>query len=320
MNVMKKLAAASLSLSISCFALGAQAADKSGSKDYPSISRFAGAEIVDYQVVDFDEAALVVKAVPKEPVPADALLKVEGKVTRIGYRLPAGKTSLEVMRNYEQALGTSYKTVFKCAGNDCGGDMAGYIGNGGAIIPSGWSATFDTDKNRYWLAQRSGPEGDRYVLLYVMQSSGTNPPTLFQEVVDVKPMQGGQVSVIDAASLKRGLDSEGKIAVYGIYFDNGKADVKPTSKPTLDEMAKLLTANPAIKVYIVGHTDNVGVLNDNLALSQQRADAVVKALSSSYKIASDRLVAKGVASLAPVASNAEESGRARNRRVELVVR
>ncbi|CAN5383465.1 OmpA family protein [soil metagenome] len=320
MNVIKQLALVSLTVCLSCVALSAEGADKQGAKDYPSITRFTGSEIVDYQVVDFDEATLVGKAIAKSPIPADALLKVEGKVTRIAYRMPAGKTAVEVMRNYEQALGSGYTTVFKCAANDCGDELAGYVGNGGAIIPSGWDATFHTEKNRYWLARRSAPEGDRYVLLYVMESGNNNPTSVYQEVVDVKPMQGGQVSVIDAASLKRGLDSEGKIAVYGIYFDNGQAVVKPDSKPTLDEMAKLLATTPALKVYIVGHTDNVGTLAANLDLSQQRADAVVKALTTTYKVVGDRLVAKGVASLAPVASNADDAGRARNRRVELVVR
>jgi outer membrane protein OmpA-like peptidoglycan-associated protein len=114
---------------------------------------------------------------------------------------------------------------------------------------------------------------------------------------------------------KLGLDSQssGKIGLYGIYFDTGKADIKAAeSKSQLDEMAKLLKSQPALKVYIVGHTDNQ-------ALSQQRAQAVVTTLARQYQIAPNRLASKGVASLAPVASNADEAGRAMNRRVGLVV-
>ena len=297
----------------------AHAADKAGAKDFPAITRFKGAEIVEYQATDFDEAVLPVKPVPLNPPPATSLLRVEGKVTDITYVVPAGKTPLEVMRNYEQALGASYKTVFSCAGTDCGGDMAGFIGNSGKVVPSGWGHfSFETEKNRYLLAQRSAPGGDVYVLLYAMQE--TNYPTaVFQRTVELKPMQGAQVNVLDAAALQRGLEADGKVAVYGVHFDTAKAEVKPESKASLDEMAKLLAKNPGMKVYIVGHTDNTGTLAANLDLSQKRADAVAKALASTYKVEPQRLAARGVASLAPVASNSGEEGRARNRRVELVV-
>ena len=295
------------------------AADKAGAKDFPAISRFKGAEIVDYQALEFDEAVLPVKPVFLQPPPAGGLLRVEGKVTSITYQIPANKTPLEVMRNYEQALGASYKTVFACNGDDCGGDMAGYISNSGQVVPAGWGhSSFETAKNRYLLAQRSAPAGDVYVLLYAMQE--TNYPTfLFQKTVEIKPMPGAQVSVLDAATLQRNLDVDGKVAVYGIFFDTRKADVKPESRSSLDEMAKLLAKIPVLKVYIVGHTDNAGTLSGNLDLSQKRAEAVAKALASTYKVDSQRLVARGVASLAPVANNGTETGRARNRRVELVV-
>jgi outer membrane protein OmpA-like peptidoglycan-associated protein len=108
------------------------------------------------------------------------------------------------------------------------------------------------------------------------------------------------------------------VALYGIYFDTGKAELKPESRPQLDEMGKLLQAQPALKVYIVGHTDNQGSLEANLQLSQQRAQAVVAALAGTYKIDAKRLQARGVANLAPLAGNGNDAGRARNRRVELV--
>ena len=83
-------------------------------------------------------------------------------------------------------------------------------------------------------------------------------------------------------------------------------------------MAALLQKEAALKVFVVGHTDNQGALVRNMTLSQQRADAVVKALVTDYKIAAPRLVGKGVASFSPVASNDSETGKAKNRRVELV--
>jgi outer membrane protein OmpA-like peptidoglycan-associated protein len=130
-------------------------------------------------------------------------------------------------------------------------------------------------------------------------------------------MKAGNVTV-SADELGKGLAAEGKIALYGVYFDTGKAELKPESKTQLDEMGKLLNQNKLLKVVIVGHTDNQGSMDANAALSQKRAEAVVAALSGGYKIDAKRLLARGVASLAPVASNGSEAGRARNRRVELV--
>lgn len=125
------------------------------------------------------------------------------------------------------------------------------------------------------------------------------------------------MSLLSASELKKGLDADGRVAVYGVYFDAAKADVKPESRPLLDGMARLLAANPVLRVYVVGHTDNQGGLGANLELSQRRADAVVKALAA-LKIDPQRMMAQGVASLAPLGSNMNDAGRARNRWVEWV--
>lgn len=69
---------------------------------------------------------------------------------------------------------------------------------------------------------------------------------------------------------------------------------------------------------MLGHTDNVGGLDYNIKLSKARADAVIKELITKYKISPDSLKAYGMGSLAPVASNKIDDGRAKNRRVELV--
>jgi len=94
--------------------------------------------------------------------------------------------------------------------------------------------------------------------------------------------------------------------------------VKPESEPALVEIAKLLKAEPALKLHVVGHTDNVGQLEPNLKLSKARAEAVVAVLRSRHGVAPGRLIGSGVAQLSPVASNDDEPGRAKNRRVELV--
>jgi len=123
---------------------------------------------------------------------------------------------------------------------------------------------------------------------------------------------------VDAAALASDITRTGHSAVYGIYFDTGKADIKPESDAALKEITKLLQQDPKLKLHVVGHTDNVGTLASNMDLSRRRADAVARALTTKYQIAALRLTSEGVGPLAPVMSNDSEDGRAKNRRVELV--
>lgn len=127
-----------------------------------------------------------------------------------------------------------------------------------------------------------------------------------------------QEVVADANAMLKDINQSGRVAVYGIYFDFDKAEVKPASDPTLQEIAKLLKQNTKLKLYVVGHTDNVGDFNYNIKLSQARAEAVVNVLAAKYGVAVNRLKPYGMGPLAPITSNKTEDGRAKNRRVELV--
>ena len=124
--------------------------------------------------------------------------------------------------------------------------------------------------------------------------------------------------VANAAALSNDLRTTGHTALYGIYFDTGKSEIKPESEQAIGEIAKLLKNDASLKVYVVGHTDNVGGMDANMKLSQARSDAVAQALISKHSIDSSRLKAHGAGPFAPVASNDTEEGRAKNRRVELV--
>ena len=139
-------------------------------------------------------------------------------------------------------------------------------------------------------------------------------------VTTVKVGEMAQEMVATAAVMANDISASGHFAVYGIYFDTDKAEIKPESEPALAEMAKLLKDNPGLNVFIVGHTDNTGTFDHNMKLSLDRATAVVNALVGGHGIAAARLKPYGVASLAPVASNVTEDGKAKNRRVELVER
>jgi OmpA-OmpF porin, OOP family len=137
-------------------------------------------------------------------------------------------------------------------------------------------------------------------------------------LVIVERGEMAQDVVASAEALRQGLVQHGHVEVPGIFFDFGKADVKPESDAALAEVAKLLKATPALALWVVGHTDSVGSTAANVALSSDRAAAVVKVLAGKHGVDVKRLVPHGAGPFAPVGSNATEEGRARNRRVELV--
>ena len=303
------------------------AADIEGSKDHPLVAqRYEGSEIIGYEQHQFDEHALLVKPATQYggiSKNLDSTQGLEGKVTRITYRAPAERTTLEVYRNYQSALANAgFETLFECKTDACGGRnfnhavVAGYnyLGMGESY-----------GDFRYLAARLSRPnEGDAYVGLFVAMASVGGGPNFNRvltqlDVVELAPMETRMVTV-DATAMAKEIAESGRVAIYGIYFDFGKAALKPESKPTLDEIGKLLGAQPSLDLVVVGHTDNVGSLDFNMTLSKQRARAVEQALIGDYGIARARLQSWGVGYLSPVASNQSEDGRALNRRVELVER
>ncbi|TAL61659.1 MAG: OmpA family protein [Bacteroidetes bacterium] len=127
-----------------------------------------------------------------------------------------------------------------------------------------------------------------------------------------------QEVVANAEAMGNDISNTGHVTVYGIYFDSGKAEIKPESDTAMVQISELLKNIESLRLYVVGHTDNVGTIDANMKLSKDRADAVVNTLITRYGIPAERLKAYGVASLTPVASNDTEEGKAKNRRVELV--
>jgi hypothetical protein len=275
-------------------ALRAQSQDEG----HPLVKPFAGSTLLGRELKQFDEQPLVVGPVRGGVAKVQAL---EGKITRLDYQDPADRSSLERIRNYEQALaGAGFEIVFRCGRETCGESQVGIEGFG--YFP----------QDRYVVARLSRPAGDVWVAVTIP----TGPSTRIW-IVETRPMETGMVGV-NAGVLADQLVSSGHVAVYGILFDSGKADLKPESDAALKEISTLLSGNDSLSLHVVGHTDNVGGLEANLDLSTRRAAAVVAALTQRYGVAAARLRPSGVGPLAPVASNATDEGRARNRRVELV--
>ena len=136
------------------------------------------------------------------------------------------------------------------------------------------------------------------------------------EIVEKKAMT--QDVRADAAAMSEDLKATGHVAVYGINFDADKAEIRPEADAAIAEIAKLLKQNPSLKLFVVGHTANVGNVEAGLKLSQARAEAVVRYLTEKHGIQAARLSWFGAGPYCPVSTNLTEEGRARNRRVELV--
>lgn len=172
----------------------------------------------------------------------------------------------------------------------------------------GACAGFDCENHTYLLRQA----GNEY---WIQVSSGAIPLHGYVVVLERQVMTS-KLAFLSADAMKRKLDADGRVALY-INFDTDKATLRPDATPVVNEIAKLLQANPALKLSIDGHTDATGTAERNRVLSKERAESVRSALVAKG-IDAERLGAQGFGPDKPLAGNDDETGRARNRRVELV--
>jgi OmpA-OmpF porin, OOP family len=286
----------------------AQARDVPGARDYPGIGRFASSVITGHEAKDFDTARLQVS--PFRDGRPSGERKVEGRVTRLAYRSNPGPSILEVARNFEtQLTKAGFETLLACETDACGGIP--FVEAVDTLpMPQMWIDGFNY---RYYAGRKAEGGRETYATVLVSKS---NEDVYAQLVVAV--VGAIENKMVDAGAMAQGLREKGHIALYGIYFDTDKAVIKPESRATLDEIAKLLRAQPQLNVVIVGHTDSQGSYEHNMDLSRRRAEAVSAELVRSYRIAGTRLRTAGVGFLAPVGPNGTDDGRALNRRVELV--
>jgi outer membrane protein OmpA-like peptidoglycan-associated protein len=106
-----------------------------------------------------------------------------------------------------------------------------------------------------------------------------------------------------------------KVVLKNVFFATGKTTLDPESYDELERLIAFMNENPAVKIEVGGHTDNVGNYNSNLKLSQDRAKSVVDYLLLKG-VNPDRLEAKGYSSSQPLDVNTTDEGRMHNRRVE----
>ena len=256
--------------------------DRDGSKEYPGLSRMPGYYIEDYRESQFDSFTFTVMENGKEKQ-----VPVEGRTYR--YRYDRGKdapplSDLQVIRNFQNAA------------RSAGGQVLRDVGT----LDRETTLRFAKSDREVWVAIGTRAHGNLYMMIVVEKQ------VMKQEIT------------MDAAAMASSIANTGSVAIYGIFFDTAKSNLKPESGPAIAEIAKLLAGKPTLKVYIVGHTDMVGEANTNQMLSQARAQSVINELITKHGISDARLTARGVGPYAPVGSNKTEEGRAKNRRVELV--
>ena len=279
-----------------------------GVKDHPAVTPYAGVQATRRDDDGFRSYALVTAVDLKGKTDEEVLnnLKVEGKVTRLAYENPKDRSAHEIFTNYREGLEKGgYEILFACAEASCGASHAS----------SRWGRVtgmryFSPDM-RYLAAKSSKGGRETYVAILVAKLRHQ------VDIVEVTDMQRGLVT---AKSLGDGLMLEGRAVLDGILFETDKATIRAESKPALGVIARFLDDNPRLNVFIVGHTDGTGSFDHNMALARNRAASVVAALTNDYKIAPARLASHGVGPLSPKKSNASESGRTENRRVEMVQR
>ena len=301
--------------------------DVDGSADHPLISRYPGSRIGWYDVQEFDRYKIAVGPVTGYRHIED-WLPVEGKVTRIYYELSGTHSVTEVYLNYLNAIKKAGMEIV-AEGLHSKANIAKTIGGRGWLLVHFSGNPLPPGQNVQLLNGSSTAGGSCFVAGKLTRNGATtyvvvsgtqfrDDMVLFMiDVIEVKAAEDDLI-IIDPDAMLREIEMNGKVALYGIYFDTGKWDIRPESNETLEAVATLLKNNPKMKLYIVGHTDDTGGLQMNLDLSKNRAQSVVKTMVETYGIADNRLAAFGAGPHAPASTNRTADGRQLNRRVELV--
>lgn len=251
-------------------------------------------------------------------------LMAEGRIERRAWTLPdSTATPFQILAPVIEQLETlGFKGRYACRDRDCGGfDFRLALD----LLPAP-AMYVDLGDFRYVAAEREGPSGLEVIALVASRSDGgghlhltlvtpTETPDTFQ--TNTQPVATGQTA--RPSGLVATLESTGRVVLDDLTFQPGSSNLGEGPFASLTDLAAWLAANEDRSLVLVGHSDNVGGLEDNIRLSEQRATSVVRALTEGFDVPSDRLAAKGVGYLAPLASNATPEGRRANRRVEAII-
>lgn len=291
-------------------------------QDLPFLGRYPGSVMDAYKTSQFDEVAIPLGPLGKNgPARSET---IQGKVTYIRYKMPEGRSALEIANNYQQALQQAgFRTLWQCANNACRASpdapfsMMLWPGAPTRNTNHDEPFAFFQSGGRAITAEHRAADGVRTVAFIDINSYDKD---ISVYAVQTVPMQSGMVTS-DAGQLTRqnmasALVRQGRFAMR-LPFDFNQATLRPDALPTVVELARLMQQYPALRVRLEGHTDRVGTDAYNHKLSLGRAQAVKAALLA-QGITGQRIEVAAFGATRPVASNDTDAGRAQNRRVEVV--
>lgn len=314
-----------LSRSLSAFALLALSithASPAPATQLTAVSPFAGSTQIGRHQSRFGTLPILAEPTDAQKVPKR--IDQEGELDSRVFRRPDGVSALEVTRSYAQALkADGFEIMLACeqSRNNC---KTSYIISSNyhqllkarsyPSLPRDSMTWLAFNAHHYISARKKTAAEDIYVV--VIASDKNSLYAL--DTIKVASMQTGSVQ-ITRKILEDKLSTDGRVVLSGLFFETGSSRVTEQSRPALSTIATYLKGQAAQSFYVVGHTDDTGDVGQNVALSSERAQAVVNALVQLGANAS-QLSPYGVGPYAPAASNSSASGKASNRRVELVLR
>lgn len=303
-----------LSLALCC-PLGAAAVD---------IAVPQGARMTVERNTEFDSYDVPLAGFDGQVVP---VVTVEGTINRRAWRIAtAGLTPLQVMAPLRAQLeAQGYEVVFDCASKSCGGfDFRFAV----EVLP-GPNMYVNIASYRYLTALRGPAEAPVEAVSVLVSATAASAYVQVIEALAAQvpavpevalPETAPQVPALPQGATKMAsLIERGFVILADLDFATGTSQLSEGRYASLQDLADVLLARTDLRVALVGHTDAVGGLAANLALSRARAEAVRTRLIEEYGIEASRLDAEGIAYLGPIASNLTEEGRQRNRRVEAVL-
>ena len=287
------------------------------------VSPFKGSEVLGTYQSRFAPLTLLTGPLDAKKVPNT--MSAEGALNSTIYTRPEGVSEFEVYNSYEKVLASSgFDFLLACESGKCKAkqkakSIYGYPqkeleNRDYGPMPTS-TTTWLSGWVEYYISAKKKTKDKTY---YVMILISTQRSLYSVDVLAVDEMEEGTVELAPEL-LQAKINSEGKAVLDGLYFETGKAVLTDQSKPALDAIATYLKSHTASSFYVVGHTDDTGDMDNNIDLSKNRALAVIEALKG-YGLNTAQLMGYGVGPYSPAATNQSETGKAKNRRVELVLR
>lgn len=254
-------------------------------------------------------------------------LQVEGSLRREAWRTEApGLTTQTIMSELRAQLAEDgYEVLYQCETRDCGGFDFRFALD---LLPEP-EMHVDLGDFRYLAARRGAGEAAEHLALMVSRSPGHG----HVQITHVGPLDAVAAAIAKSTrtdtsallpsltpeAIGAALHEQGGLVLSDLRFETGSTDLKDGDYSSLAALAKWMANNPDVRITLVGHTDFSGSLDVNMDISNQRARSVLARLVEGHGIDPSRLDSRGIGYLAPVAGNATEEGRMRNRRVEAVL-